>query len=220
MKNIKYIILDFGKVLAYPTTGNWDLTPHLLELIDIKKLDIEKLKQKRKKYNYILSEKIETLEQEYDMYIRYYSSILENIDKKIIEEISYDRTYNDDKYKLYDDVLETLKLLKQNYKLILLSDNWPSVIPYMKNNNIYELFDKIYISSIYGEEKKDKTFFNHPIKEFNIKPHEAIFIDDNESLLDIAKEKGLDVLLMDRDKTNKSKYKTINNLDELKQILN
>ncbi len=45
MKNIKYIILDFGKVLAYPTTGNWDLTPRLLELIDIKKLDIEKLKQ-------------------------------------------------------------------------------------------------------------------------------------------------------------------------------
>ena len=107
MKNIKYIILDFGKVLAYPTTGNWDLTPLLLELIDIKKLDIEELKQKRKQYNYILSEKIENLEQEYNMYIRYYSSILTNIDKKIIEQISYDRTYNDDKYKLYSDVLET-----------------------------------------------------------------------------------------------------------------
>lgn len=219
MKNIKYIILDFGKVLAYPITGNWDLTPRLLELIEIKKLDIEKLKQKRKQYNYILSEKIETLEQEYDMYIMYYSSILENIDKKIIEEISYDRTYNDNKYKLYSDVLETLKTLKQNYKIILLSDNWPSVIPYMKNNNIYNLFDKIYISSIYGEEKKDKTFFNYPIKEFNIKPHEAIFIDDNEALLDIAKEKGLDVILMDRDKSNKSKYKTINNLEQLEKIL-
>ena len=220
MKNIKYIILDFGKVLAYPTTGNWDLTPHLLELIDIKKLDIEKLKQKRKQYNYILSEKIETLEQEYDMYLKYYSSILENIDKKIIEEISYDRTYNDDKYKLYDDVFETLKKIKQNYKIILLSDNWPSVIPYMKNNNIHNLFDKIYVSSIYGQEKKDKTFFNHPIKDFNIKPHEAIFIDDNEILLDIAKEKGLDVLLMDRDnKVNKSKYTIINSLEQLDEYL-
>ena len=66
----KYIILDFGKVLGYPTTGNWDITPRLLELIDINKLDIEKLKQKRNQYNYILSEKIETLEQEYDMYLR------------------------------------------------------------------------------------------------------------------------------------------------------
>lgn len=220
MKNIKYIILDFGKVLAYPTTGNWDLTPRLLELIDIKKLDIEKLKQKRKQYNYILSEKIETLEQEYDMYLRYYSSILTNMDKKIIEEISYDRTYNDDKYKLYDDVFETLKKLKQNYKIILLSDNWPSVIPYMKNNNIHNLFDKIYVSSIYGQEKKDKTFFNHPINDFNIKPHEAIFIDDNEILLDIAKEKGLDVLLMDRDnKVNKSKYTIINSLEQLDEYL-
>lgn len=216
----KYIILDFGKVLGYPTTGNWDITPRLLELIDINKLDIEKLKQKRNQYNYILSEKIETLEQEYDMYLRYYSNILTNIDKKIIEEISYDRTYNDTKYKLYDDVLETLTNLKQNYKLILLSDNWPSVIEYIKNKNIYNLFEKIYVSSIYGEEKKDKTFFNYPIKEFNIKPHEAIFIDDNENLLDIGKEKGLEVLLMDRDKKiNKSKYKIINNLEQLDEYL-
>lgn len=220
MKNIKYIILDFGKVLAYPTTGNWDITPKFLELIDIKKLDIEALKQKRKQYNHILSEKIENLEQEYDMFVRYYSRILTNIDINIIKEISYDRTYNDDKYKLYSDVLETLKDLKQNYKLILLSDNWPSVLPYMKNNNIYNLFDKVYVSSIYGEEKKDKTFFNYPIKDFNIKPHEAIFIDDNENLLDIAKEKGLDVLLMDRDKKiKKSKYEIIKNLLELEQTI-
>ena len=40
----KYIILDFGKVLAYPTTGNWDITPKFLELIDINKIDMNKLK--------------------------------------------------------------------------------------------------------------------------------------------------------------------------------
>lgn len=36
---MKYIIFDFGGVLAYPPTGNWHLTPKLLELIDIAKLD-------------------------------------------------------------------------------------------------------------------------------------------------------------------------------------
>ena len=45
---------------------------------------------------------------------------------------------------------------------------------------------------------------------------EAIFIDDNESLLDVAKEKGLNVKLMDRDKTNvNSKYEVINDLMNL-----
>ena len=62
----------------------------------------------------------------------------------------------------------------------MLSDNWPCVIPYMKENKIYHYFDKIYVSSIYGVEKKDKVFFDYPLKDFNIKPGEALFIDDNE----------------------------------------
>ena len=31
----KYLILDFGKVLAGPTTGHWFITPKFLELVDM-----------------------------------------------------------------------------------------------------------------------------------------------------------------------------------------
>ena len=52
--------------------------------------------------------------------------------------------------------------------------------------------------------------------EFNIKEGEALFIDDNELNLDIAKEKGLDVMLMDREnEIKKSKYQIINNLFDI-----
>lgn len=213
--NYKYIILDFGKVIAKPTTGNWDITPKFLEFIDIKKIDIEKLKELRKKYDSILSEKVTTLEEEFNMFVRFYESILKafGIPKEIIEKISYDRTYNSDKYTLYDNVQDELKSLKEKYKLILLTDNWPSVIDYLKEYDLYDDFEKIYISSIYGVEKKDKVLFNYPIKELNIRPNEALFIDDNEFNLDIALEKGLDVMLMDREKKVKdSKYQIINNL--------
>ena len=213
--NYKYIILDFGKVIARPTTGNWDITPKFLEFIDIKKIDIEKLKELRKKYDSILSEKVTTLEEEFNMFVRFYESILKafGIPKEIIEKISYDRTYNSDKYTLYDNVQDELKSLKEKYKLILLTDNWPSVIDYLKEYDLYDDFEKIYISSIYGVEKKDKVLFNYPIKELNIRPNEALFIDDNEFNLDIALEKGLDVMLMDREKKVKdSKYQIINNL--------
>ena len=213
--NYKYIILDFGKVIAKPTTGNWDITPKFLEFIDIKKIDIEKLKELRKKYDSILSEKVTTLEEEFNMFVRFYESILKafGIPKEIIEKISYDRTYNSDKYTLYDNVQNELKSLKEKYKLILLTDNWPSVIDYLKEYDLYDDFEKIYISSIYGVEKKDKVLFNYPIKELNIRPNEALFIDDNEFNLDIALEKGLDVMLMDREKKVKdSKYQIINNL--------
>lgn len=54
------------------------------------------------------------------------------------------------------------------------------------------------------------------MQDFNIKNKEAIFVDDNESLLDIAKEKGLIVKLMDREnKVLNSKHKIINNLTKI-----
>lgn len=213
--NYKYIVLDFGKVIAAPTTGNWDITPKFLELIDITKVDIEKFRLLRKEYAYILSEKVTTLEEEHSMFVRFYEKILSESDysKAVVEKIACDRTYNFDKYTLYDNIYQELEKLKEKYILILLTDNWPCVNNYLVQKDLNNYFDKIYISSIYGVEKKDKVFFDYPINEFNIKSGEALFIDDNEFNLDIASEKGFDVMLMDREKIIKnSKYKIINDL--------
>ena len=98
----------------------------------------------------------------------------------------------------------------------MLSDNWPSVIDYMKENEIYNYFEKLYVSSIYGQKKKDRLFFDNPIKDFKINKGEAIFIDDNEKLLEIAQEKGLDVRLMDREnKVKDSEFIIIHKLSEI-----
>lgn len=220
---VKYVILDFGKVLGYPTTGNWDLTPKFLELIDTNIVDVEKLGSYRKQFK-LLSEKIVTLDEEYNMYYNFYKNVFSgcgyHVSDEVIKEISYDRTYCYGKYKLYDDALEILSKLKQKYKLLLLSDNWPSVIDFMKYCKIYDLFDKVYVSSIYGQEKKDGLFFDNPINDYDIKFGEAVFIDDNEKLLDVGFSKGLDVVLMDRDnKIDESKYKVVHNLEQLNQIL-
>ena len=37
---MKYIIFDFGKVLGYPKTGAWFITPKFLELVHDIDLDI------------------------------------------------------------------------------------------------------------------------------------------------------------------------------------
>ena len=75
----KYLILDFGNVIARPTTGNWNMTPKFLELIDVDKLDMDKFNIEKGKYQHILSEKITTLEEEYDMFLRFYDGILSNV---------------------------------------------------------------------------------------------------------------------------------------------
>lgn len=219
---LKYIILDFGRVLAYPPTGYWQITPKFLKLIDISKIDTEQLKNAIKKYNSIIScdLNIKTCDEEYEHKLEFYEKVLQecNINNylNLAKEIAYNFVYEFDKYELYDDVKETLKDLSENYKLILLSDNWPSVIEYMKQEKIYDYFEKIYVSSIYGQQKKDGLFFDNPINDFNIKQGEAIFIDDNEKLLNIAVTKGLDVRLMDREnKVIESKYQIINSLKDI-----
>ena len=51
------------------------------------------------------------------------------------------------------------------------------------------------------------------INEYNIKKSEALFIDDDPENLLVAKQKGLDVLLMDREKiVINQEYKIIHNL--------
>jgi FMN phosphatase YigB (HAD superfamily) len=217
----KYIVLDFGNVMVTPTTGDWHMTPKFHELIDMDKMDLEKYNEVKSKYDYLLSEKLLTQEEEYDMFLRYYDGILSHIDypgynKKIAEEIAYDRTYGDGKYTLCENIIKELTKLKKKYTLLMLSDNWPCVIPYMKDKGLYDFFDKIYISSVYHAVKKDGVFFDYPIKDYNIKPGEALFIDDNESLLDVAIGKGFDVKLMDRAKTvEESKYQIIHDLENI-----
>ena len=218
---IKYVVLDFGMVLAYPPTGNWHITPKFLKLIDIKKINEEILENAISNNKQILDKQITSLEEEYNMFIEFYSKVLlecgyTKIKSDTIKEIAYNRTYENDKYLPYDNIKEELERLASKYKLLLLTDNWPDVFISLKEYGISDLFSKIYVSSVYGQLKKDGDFFDNPIRDFNIKKNEAIFIDDNETLLEVASSKGFEVRLMDREgKLKNSKFKIINNLSSI-----
>lgn len=73
---IKYVVLDFGMVLAYPPTGNWHITPKFLKLIDIKKINEEILENAISNNKQILDKQITSLEEEYNMFIEFYSKVL------------------------------------------------------------------------------------------------------------------------------------------------
>lgn len=218
---IKYVVLDFGMVLAYPPTGNWHITPKFLKLIDIKKINEEILENAISNNKQILDKQITSLEEEYNMFIEFYSKVLlecgyTKIKSDTVKKIAYNRTYENDKYLPYDNIKEELERLASKYKLLLLTDNWPDVFIFLKEYGISDLFSKIYVSSVYGQLKKDGDFFDNPIRDFNIKKNEAIFIYDNETLLEVASSKGFEVRLMDREgKLKNSKFKIINNLSSI-----
>lgn len=212
-KKIKYLILDFGMVLGYPIT-NWFITPKFMELIDINKIGEENINKAIDNNKILLNKKIKTLDEEYEIFLEFYKNILLECkcNIELAKIIANNRVYNDT-YKLFDYIKEDLKRLAKKYQLILLSDNWPDSIYFLKKNEIYDLFKKVYISSDYGELKIDGKFFDYPINEFNIKENEALFIDDNEDILDVAVKKKLKVKQMDRNyKINNSKYEIIHDL--------
>ena len=221
--DVKYLILDMGKVLVGPTTGNWLITPAFLENVDMNKIDKLKLKEAMEEFNYILGKKMLTLDEEFFYMMEYYKSVLDRVNYSITDEklknIVNDFVYfngSDSKYYLYNDVKSELKRLSEKYTLLMLSDNWPCGEEYLKKHGLYEYFDRIYISSTYGYLKSDKVFFDYLINDYNIKKGEAIYVDDREELLDIGVQKGLDVRLMDRERQiSGSKYLVINGLDEL-----
>lgn len=217
----KYVILDFGKVLAGPATGDWFITPKFEEVIDMSLIDRDVLNEEFNKYNDIIGRKMMTQEEEYNSFFELYSLVLQEINypkynDDVVHEIAYNFTYESDKYTFYDYIKEELDGLRKKYKLILLTDNWPCVEKILDDKKLTKYFEKVYISSYYGTQKKDGIFFDYVVDDFNIKPHEALFIDDNEVNLERAEEKGIDVLLMDRDnEVTNSKYKKICSLFDI-----
>ena len=217
----KYLILDFGNVLVYPTSGDWNMTPTFMEVVKPSSDNIESLKTLFKKYSFYLDEKLLTTDEEYETFKSFYGSVLSECewfkyDEEKIEKIAYNRTYEFDKYTLFDDTKDELEELAKNYNLIMLTDNWPCVIDYLKEYDLLKYFDKVYISSFYAELKREGVFFDHPIEDFGINPQDTIFVDDNESILDVAHEKGFIVYQMDRNRTVKSsKYEIIHDLSVL-----
>ena len=107
-------------VLAYPTTGNWHITPKFLELIDVNKIDVERLKSAIRENKEILNRKILNLQEEYNMFLEFYSKILLEVkypdyNIEICKKIAYNRTYENDKYKPYNGIKEELKELSLKY---------------------------------------------------------------------------------------------------------
>lgn len=215
-----YLILDFGKVLAGPRMENWFITPNFFKIVGRDKIELEKFTVALKKYNHYIGMPMKNEADEYMYFFDFYYDMLTELGFEItdamIEELADDWTFNDEKFKFYPKIKEELSYLNEKYKLLVLSDNWPSVLRIMHNNDTYKYFDRIYVSSIYECIKSEKIFFEYPIKDYNLEGKKTIFVDDDVRNLDVALEMNLTPILMDRDNENpKVKYKTINSLFDL-----
>lgn len=229
--NIKAILFDSGRTLNIPRTGHWFITPEFFNIVHKDKLpeNQEILENAMAEaVSYIDKIKyVKTEREEYLMFKEFYKIFLSKlgypeINDNIIEALARDNVYNDDKFLFFDDVEPSLKLLNEKYKLGVVSDTWPSLERVFINKGLMKYFSVFIMSSIYGSCKSEKLLFKIALEKLNIKPSQAVFIDDSESNLTSAEKFGLIPILIDRYETEDlvSRFPIIKSLADLSKVLN
>lgn len=231
-KNIKAILFDSGRVLNNPRTGHWFISPNFYNYVNKNKFEslgesvIEmafyKALQNLNEKNFILTET-----EEFNHFIEFYrifSNELPDLELSEVQivELAKDTVYNDEKFFFHEDVFEIIPKLSKNYKLGVVSDTWPSLERVFSNVGLRGYFSTFVMSSLLGVVKPDELMFRTALSELNIKPEEALFIDDNIKNVEGARKLGIQSILMIRDKNFKFDPENfvITNLQDLQNLLN
>lgn len=218
----KNLFFDVGRTLLYPKTQNWFIPPNYNNILN--NVTLKELKKSTEKHKYLLDERhINTEEEEFEMFSKFYLYVLKdinypNITGQIIQNLAYDCVYNDDKFIFYKEVKDELISLSKNYNLYVISDAWPSTYRILKNYGIFDLFKNVFISSDLGFKKSDKILFEIALE--NISSNDInYFIDDRFELLKISEKYGFIPIIIDRNNTKLTNYIEVRNLTQLRHLL-
>lgn len=233
---VKAILIDSGRVLNRPVTGHWFITQHFFNYVDEKRYKSINKEQKNKAFasamEYMEKQKfIITEEEEYNLFIKYYSIFsvelpqLELKNEQIIA-LAKDLVYNYSKYEFYKDVIEIIPKLSKKYKLAVVSDAWPSLENVFNKAGVRDYFSSFIISSVQGVTKPNELMYKIALKELNVLPQDAIFIDDSIKNCDGAKKIGIESFVLCRDlrlyfynKVTCNNHHIIRNLKEISNLL-
>ena len=122
--------------------------------------------------------------------------------------------------KPYDETVESLKALRENHKVILVSNtDCLGVNNVLEKFNMKELFDKIFLSCDVHMIKTDKNFLKMVVDELSVDVKDCVLVGDSmQSDIMAAKKLDMDAILIDRRNT-RDYQKRIKNLKEVTNLL-
>ena len=104
------------------------------------------------------------------------------------------------------ELVNYIKELKKEYRIYLLSNAVSSFLRrILKENNLYELFNEVYISGEIKLIKPYKEYFNYVIEKENLDPSMSIMIDDNKKNIEGAISCNLNGIVFTNNKDLKEK---------------
>ena len=131
-----------------------------------------------------------------------------------------------DLYKVlspFSEVKETLnKLKKKDFKLAILSNGTPSLLGNLvKNNNLENIFDDIFSIEEVGIFKPDSKVYELPVKKYNIKKDEILFLSANTWDVSGGGNYGYNSVWVNRNKNifDNLDYQPLNEIHDLSELL-
>lgn len=203
LKNIKGIFFDLGGTLLYPPSGSFmfsDLAKKYFSPEKLSAMPQEKVKAAKdraaEERAVEHSTPILAIEEEYDIFLRYYTVLSAELGLGLTDEelkaVAEDKVYNkDDNYRLFDDTIDTLKALHGKYKLGIISDTWPSIVPLLEHFDILKYFDCTTFSFELGTLKPDQRMFRDAVSKMGLPPEQTVFIDDSPKNCEGAAQLGI-----------------------------
>ena len=109
--------------------------------------------------------------------------------KKIwLEEGAKNRKFN-------SELIDIVKKLRENYSIGTLTNLTPHRVIMDEDIDLYSNFDYIVLSCIEHLKKPNPDFYKLALKRANVKPEEAVFVDDKEIFTRAAEELGIKTIL-------------------------
>jgi epoxide hydrolase-like predicted phosphatase len=78
-----------------------------------------------------------------------------------------------------NQLINTIRTLKETYKTALLSNAWPDLRPAIEDQwNFSDAFDVMVISAEVGLVKPDARIYQHTLAQLQVEPSASVFVDD------------------------------------------
>jgi epoxide hydrolase-like predicted phosphatase len=199
---IKGIAFDYGGVIKI---NDEDLFSNIAKYLDISREEFSK------EY-FSLNHLFNTQDKSYEDVISLIISKF-NDSKEAKDYILNLMKENHSKYHLNDELIDTIKDLKnKDYKIALLSNNSIKLKEKLIEDGISDIFDVIIISAEVGCQKPQPEIFDILFKKLELNPSEVVFIDDTLKSLEGADKIGYIPILYKDNETFKSElFNIINN---------
>ena len=203
LHNIKGIFFDLGGTLLYPPSGSFmfsELAKRYFSPEKLRAMSPEKVRAAKdcayRERAVEQSRPVLAIEEEYDIFLKYYTVLSAELGLGLtgeeVKAVAGDKVYNkDDNYRLFDGTISTLKALQGKYKLGIISDTWPSIIPLLEHFDILKYFDCATFSFELGTLKPDRRMFRDALSKMGLPPEQTVFIDDNPKNLAGAAALGI-----------------------------